>query len=171
MRCNTVRNNLDRFARQELAPRLRESVEVHLRECADCRRHLAWQERLASILAITPEPPAVPDGFGDRLMAAARQRKAASRPVPELRRRVGWLRPSVPFGAQAARAAVLAGGLLLGVVMGQQTWQSVHPGGTQQASQTNPLAVYELDYLSDAPGGSLAQSYLMLTATSNDNGT
>ena len=171
MRCDTVRKKLDRVARQELVPQLRESVEAHLRECEDCRRHWARQERLAAVLTNVPEPPAVPEGFGDCLMTAARQRRAASRPVPELRRRFGWLRPSAPFGAQAARAAVLAGGLLLGVVMGQQTWQSVHPGGTQQASQTNPLAVYELDYLSDAPGGSLAQSYLILTAALNDNGT
>lgn len=170
MRCDTVRKKLDRFAQQELAPRLRESVEAHLRECAGCRRHLAREERLAAVLASVPEPPAVPEGFGDRLMAAARRRQAASRPVPELRRRVGWLRPSVPFGAQAAQAAVLAGGLLLGVVMGQQAWQSVHPAGTQQTSQADPLAVFELDYLSDAPGGSLAESYLTLTTASNHNG-
>ena len=170
MRCDTVQKKLDRFARQELAPRLRESVEAHLRECEDCRRHLARQERLEAVLTSVSEPPAVPEGFGDRLMTAARQRQAARRPVPELRL-LGQRWPSVPFGTRVAQTAVLAGGLLLGVIMGQQTWQSVHPATTKQTSQADPLAAYELDYLGDAPGGSLAQSYLMLTAASNDNGT
>ena len=170
MRCDTVRGNLDRFARQELAPQLQESIEAHLRECADCRRHLARQERLAAVLTSVREPPAVPDGFGNRLMAAARQRRVASRPVPGQRWRVGWRWSSIPFGTKAARATVLAGGLLLGIVMGQQTWQSIHLAGAQQTSQADPLAVFELDYLSDAPGGSLAQSYLTLTTASNHNG-
>lgn len=171
MRCDTVRKKLDRAIRQELAPRLRESVEAHLRECEDCRRHLARQERLAVVLMSVPEPPAVPEGFGDRLMAAAQQRKAASRPVPRLRRRIGRRWPLAPFGTKAAQVAAIAGGLLLGVAMGQQTWPSVHSGGTQDASQADPLAAYELGYLGDTPGGSLAQSYLILTAASNDNGT
>ncbi|OHB68943.1 MAG: hypothetical protein A2V70_09680 [Planctomycetes bacterium RBG_13_63_9] len=169
MRCNTVRKKLDHFARQELAPRLRASIEAHLSQCPDCRGHLARQERLAALLENIPEPPSVPEGFGDRLMAAARQRQAG-RPVPGFRRRIGWRWASVPLGEHAARAAVLAGGLLVGVLMGQQTWQSVHTAGARQTSQADPLAVYAMDSLSDAPGGSLAESYLALTTTSNHNG-
>jgi len=169
MRCHRVREKLDRFVRGELTPRLRESIEAHLRECPDCRRQLARQERLVAVLASVPEPPDVPEGFGDRLMAAARQRQA-SRPVPGLRRRIGRRWASIPLGEQAARAAVLAGGLLVGLLMGQQTWQSVQSADEKPTSQADPLSGYAMDSMSDAPGGSLAQSYLTLTAASNPNG-
>ncbi len=169
MRCNTVRRELDRFARQEVAPRLRASIEGHLSECPDCRAYLARQERLASLLEDVREPPNLPEGFGDRVMAAARQRQA-SRPVPRLRRRAGWRWVSVPLGEYAARAAVLAAGLFVGVLMGQQTWQSVHAAGARQTSQADSLAGYTMDSMSDAPNGSLAESYLALTTTSNHNG-
>jgi hypothetical protein len=55
--------------------------------------------------------------------------------------------------------------------MGQQTWRSAHWSIPQQTIAPDPVAVYELDYLTDAPGGSLAQSYLMLTNAPNHNGT
>jgi hypothetical protein len=65
----------------------------------------------------------------------------------------------------------LAGGLLIGVLMGQQTWRSAHWSIPQQTVEPDPVAVYELDYLTDAPGGSLAQSFLSLTNAPNHNGT
>lgn len=169
MHCDSVRKKLDRFVRQEVAPRLRASIEGHLSECPDCRAYLARQERLAALLEDTPKPPILPEGFGNRLMAAARQRQA-SRPLPGLWRRISRQWASVPFSEHAARAAVLAAGLLVGVLMGQQTWQSVHAAGGRQTSQADLLAVYAVDSLSDAPGGSLAESYLVLTTTSNHNG-
>ena len=52
---------------------------------------------LMGVLGSVDERLEPPELFPTR-MAAARQRKAASRPMPELRRRVGWLRSSVPFG-------------------------------------------------------------------------
>jgi hypothetical protein len=55
--------------------------------------------------------------------------------------------------------------------MGQQTWRSAHSSIPQQPVQPDPVSVYELDYLTDAPGGSLVQSYLTLTKTPNHNGT
>ncbi|MFZ5831787.1 MAG: hypothetical protein ACOY3P_16995 [Planctomycetota bacterium] len=42
---------------------------------------------------------------------------------------------------------------------------------SQQAGHPDPVAVYQLDYLTDAPGGSLAHSYLALTHASDRNGT
>ncbi|MBN2579669.1 MAG: zf-HC2 domain-containing protein [Pirellulales bacterium] len=169
MRCNTVRRRLDRFARQEVTPRLRASIEGHLSECPDCRAYRAQQERLAALLEDAPEPLSVPEGFANQLMAAARQR-LAGRPVPSSRRRVGRRWISVPLDEYAARAAVLAAGLLVGVLIGQQTWQSVHAPGVRQTSRADPLAAYALDSLSDAPGGSLAEGYLTLTTASNHNG-
>jgi len=171
MRCKAVRNKLDRLSRQELAPRMRERVEAHLSACADCRRHLAAQERLAVLLTSLAKPPTVPEGFGDRLMAAASQRQAGRQSVPGSLWRLRWLSPPASVGRKAAQAAALAGGLLIGVLMGQQTWRSAHWSIPQQAIEPDPVAVYELDYLTDAPGGSLTQSYLMLTNAPNHNGT
>ena len=65
----------------------------------------------------------------------------------------------------------LAGGLLIGVLMGQQTWRFAHSSSLQQTVESDPGAVYDLDYLTDAPGGSLVQSYLTLTTAPNHNGT
>ena len=168
MRCSTVRKKLDPYALQEVAPRVRASIEAHLSECPDCQAYLVRQERLASLLEDVPKPPGVPENFGDRLMAAARQRQAG-RPVPDSRRRVGRRWVPVPLGEYVARAAVLATGLLVGVLMGQQTWQSVHAAGARQTSQADPLATYA-DSLSDTPSGSLAESYLALTTTPNHKG-
>jgi len=171
MRCQTVRNKLDRLGLEELTPRARERIEAHLSACAHCRRHLARQERLAILLTSLPEPPAVPEGFGDRLMAAARQRQEGRQSVPGSLWRVRWLSPPASVGRKAAQAVALAGGLLIGVLMGQQTWRSAHSSIARQAAQPDPVAVYQLDYLTDAPGGSLAQSYLTLTNAPNHNGT
>ena len=171
MRCKAVRNKLDRLSRQELAPRLRERVEAHLSVCADCRQHFAAQERLAVFLTSLAKPPAVPEGFGERLMAAASQRQAGRQSIPGSLWRLRWLSPPASVGRKAAQAVALAGGLLIGVLMGQQTWRSAHSSIPQPTIEPDPVAVYQLDYLTDAPGGSLAQSYLTLTKAPNHNGT
>ena len=171
MRCKAVRNKLDRFSRQELTPRMRDRVEAHLSDCADCRRHFAAQERLAVLLTRQPKPPAVLEGFGDRLMAAARERQAGRQSMPGSLWRLRWLSPPASVGRKAAQAVAIAGGLLIGVLMGQQTWRSAHSSISQHTTQPDPVAVYELDYLTDAPSGSLAQSYLTLTKAPNHNGT
>ena len=150
---------------------MRERIEVHLSQCADCRRHLARQEQLAALLASAFKPPTVPDGFANRLMAAARQRQAKPQSVPGSLWRLRWLSTDTSIRRKAAQAVALAGGLLIGVLMGQQTWRSAHPPIDQQAGPPDPVAVYQLDYLTDAPGGSLAQSYLTLTSAPNHNGT
>ena len=171
MRCKAVRNKLDRFSLQELAPRARDRIEAHLSVCANCRQHFAAQEQLAVLLTSQPKPPAVPEGFGDRLMAAARQRQAERQSVSSSLWRLRWLSSSASVGRRAAQAAAVAAGLLIGVHMGEQTWRSTHSSIAQQNIEADPVAVYELDYLTDAPGGSLVQSYLTLTNVPNHNGT
>jgi anti-sigma factor RsiW len=169
MRCVVVRKKLDRYKRHELASQMREQIEAHLTQCADCRQHLARQERLATFLMSAHEPPSVPEGFCERLLVAARERQAVQRPTPVSLWRLHWLRPSVLAGRSAAQTAVLAGGILLGILMGQQTWRSAHPTNPQKTIQADPFAVYELDYLTNAPGDSLVGAYLSLTATLNHN--
>ena len=123
MRCKAVRNRLDRFSRQELTPRARKRIEAHLSGCADCRQHLASHERLAVLLTNLPRPQAVPEGFGNRLLAAARERQAVRRPVPGSLWRPRWLSPPASVGRKAAQAVALAGGLLIGV-----SWASKRGG-------------------------------------------
>jgi anti-sigma factor RsiW len=171
MRCQAVRNKLDRLSRQELAPRVRAAVEAHLNVCSDCRRYLAREERLTALLVDAPAPPPIPKGFGDRLIVAARRRQAVRRPVPGPLWRLRWPSPSASVGKKAAQAVALAGGLIIGVFMGHQTWRSAHATIPQPAIQSDPLAVYQLDSMTDAPAGSLAQSYLTLTGIPNQNGT
>jgi anti-sigma factor RsiW len=171
MRCQAVRNKLDRLSRQELAPRMRARVEAHLNVCSDCRRYLAREERLTALLAGGAAPPPIPEGFSDRLMAAARARQTVRRPVPGSLWRLRWTSPSASVGRKAAQAAALAGGLVIGVFMAQQTWRSAHATIPQPTGQPDPLAVYQLDSMTDAPAGSLAQSYLTLTGIPNQNGT
>ena len=172
MRCKAVRNQLDRLIGQELAPRTRERVEAHLSVCPECRRHLAEEKQLLSLLRSLPQPPEVPAGFGDRLMEAARGRQAAHRPAPGTVGRRAWSRWSSALSVRnAVQALAIAGGLLIGVLLGQQTWRSAHRPIVPPGAEANPLAVYELDYLTDAPGGSLAQSFLSLTNASNHHGT
>jgi predicted anti-sigma-YlaC factor YlaD len=162
MRCEVVRKKLDRLSRQELTLRMPESIEVHLSMCEACRRYLARQERLAILLRSVPAPPAIPQGFRKRVLAMAGERQSACRPVPESIRWLDWMRPSASVGKKVVQTAVLACGAVAGILMGQQTWRSAHLFNPQQTAQADPTAIYELDYLTDAPGDSLAGTYLTL---------
>ena len=68
-----------------------------------------------------------------------------------------------------AAAAVLVMGLAIGALMGRDTWQSpgIQSGGKSQMAQVEPTAIYNLDYLTDAPKGSLADAYLTLVSATN----
>jgi len=69
---------------------------------------------------------------------------------------------------RAAAAAVLVIGLGTGALIGWNTWQAPAAPPTQAVSQVDPLAPYSLDYLTDAPDGSLAQSYLALVSSAQE---
>lgn len=171
MRCRSVRDKLDRYCSQELPARLLARMEAHLQDCVDCRRQLARQGRLDVVLRSVPEPPAVPAGFAERLASAMRERQVVRRSVPASLERRRWMSPSGSVGRQVTQAAVCVAGLLIGILMAQQTWQSVHPVDSQFAHQLNRDAVQELDYLMDIRGDSLAESYLALTTTTSRSGT
>lgn len=163
MRCRIVQEKLDAYLAEGLRATDQRQVEAHLRSCPVCRDELVRLKQLLALLKSDSAIPPVPDGFSSRLMAKARQRLAACQPpemsVPWSIRR-WWT--SVFFPMRAEVAATLAAGLLIGVFLGQQTWHSAHPSNPQQATQADPLAVYELDYLTNAPGDSLAGTYLAL---------
>ena len=54
-------------------------------------------------------------------------------------------------------------------LMGRDNWQSpaIQSVGKSQMAQVEPTAIYNLDYLSDSPKGSLADAYLRLASATN----
>ena len=179
MRCKTIQQKLDLFLAEELTATGRKQIQAHLQSCPDCRAELVRLKQLLALLKSDSAIPPVPEGFSSRLMAKASERLAARQPpetvparqsVPGSLWRLRWLQLATSVGRRAAQAAVLAGGLLMGVLMGQRTWQSAHPSNPHRALQADPVAVYELDYLSDAPAGSLTQAYLTLTRAPQRDG-
>jgi anti-sigma factor RsiW len=170
MKCQKVREKLDPYMAQRLAAPVREAVEAHLRTCSECRQELAGLDQLARLLRRDAAIPPLPEGLNQRIMFAARRRLAA-RQLPRttpgnIRRR--WSSFSWPM--RVAGAATLAAGLLFGILMGQQTWQSLHAENRRQDAQTDLSAIYELDYLTDAPNGSLANTYFSLMQSPENDG-
>jgi anti-sigma factor RsiW len=160
MRCDEVASNLDAYLAGELPPGVRVEVEAHMQRCAACRRVLERAERLSVLLAGTPAPP-VPERFAERVLASARSRK--EREVAAWSIRAWWLTLSTSM--RVAAAAALLVGATLGLVVGWNTAES--PGRANAgplAAKADPLGGYSLDYLGDAPDGSLAASYLSLVA-------
>ena len=102
-----------------------------------------------------------PDEFQTLLSRAA---KGAAGDQPNIWRIIS--KTSIP---KFAGAAVLVIGLAIGVLMGRNTWQSpgIRSVGKSQMVQVGPTTIYNLDYLTEAPKGSLADAYLTLVSTTN----
>ena len=163
MRCEDVLKQLTAFSSGELSANVRQAVQAHLAECAACRAALAEVDALA-VLASGRTPP-VPRGFAARVMVAARQRQE-TKPVAAWNLMRWWRLTSTPM--HAAAAAVLIIGLSVGLVLG---WTSAtSPAQAEAAVQPDPVDAYQLDYLGEAPSGSLADSYLTLVAATNEGG-
>ena len=165
MRCRKARLTIDAYVSGELGPRDRVAIEEHLKACDGCRQAATVSRRLVALGQALPMPP-VPEGFAQRLQVLARQRIA--RPmlaVPSWSLAAWWRMASAPV--RAAAAAVLVFGLGTGALISWSTWQpSAAP--PVQASQTDLLASYNVDYLTDAPNGSLAQTYLALVSSAQE---
>ena len=163
MRCEDVLKQLTAFSSGELSANVRQAVQAHLAECAACRAALAEVDALA-VLASGRTPP-VPRGFAARVMMAARQRQE-TKPVAAWNLMRWWRLTSTPM--HAAAAAVLIIGLSVGLVLG---WTSAtSPAQAAAAVQPDPVDAYQLDYLGEAPSGSLADSYLTLVSATDEGG-
>jgi len=164
MRCEAVQDHLIAFARGDSPPDERRALGAHLRGCPTCRLALGEVDPTAAALVRGQTPP-VPGDFAARVMAAARRRRGADVFVDWNLLR-WWRLTSTPLRAVAA--AVLVFGLAVGLVMG---WTSVpSPAQAPAAAQADPLEVYHLDYLGDAPAQSLTHSYLTLVSGRNGQG-
>lgn len=164
MRCEDVLKQLTAFSSGELPADVRQAVQAHLAECAACRAALAEVDALAGVLAGAQAPP-IPSGFASRVLAAARQRQKAE-PLAAWNLMRWWRLASAPM--HAAAAAVLVIGLSVGLVLG---WTSA-PSAAQAttAAQPDPVDAYQIDYLGEAPSGSLADSYLTLVSATDEGG-
>lgn len=172
MRCQTFHEKLEAFAAGELAPRLREKLESHLRTCSECRDALTRQQRLEALVRGVPETP-VPDGFSSRVMARARLAHEAPAPVSRSTwKMAGWLEPQRRRPALVS-AVALAAGLLIGVVMGQQTWQrSLGESGTGiQMLEGDPVAASGFSLLAGLGDRSLGEVFLRMTRVPDNGGT
>jgi len=168
MRCREVTTRLDAYVGGELPSALAAEVESHLASCESCRLALDRLRRLAAVLGQTLMLP-VPAGFALKVMAEARTRAARRPAVAAWNPFQWWKMGSVPM--RAAAAAVLVVGLLAGLAMG---WNAVQAPAAklsaQAAPQGDPLAGYNLDYLGEAPSGSLADGYMALLSGRNGEG-
>jgi len=169
MRCDRAQALMDRYLGEDLSPREREPLEVHLRDCRNCQRQLADLRRLVTALQSVPVPP-VPRDFVGRVMARARQEIQEPRHSAAARSTHPRWWEGVGVTGLANAVAAVATGLLLGLVLGQQTWRHAASsnGGKQPATGVNAEVVYSLDYLSGTPHGSFTETYLSLTSAQND---
>jgi len=159
MRCQDVQIKLRAFSTGELPMDVRQTIQAHVSECDACRSELAKTDPLAGVLAAAQTPP-IPSGFTARVLTTARQRLTTEQIEPW--NLICWWRlTSAPM--HAAAAAVLVIGLAVGLLMGQ----AAAPLASQAVGnmQSDPVDTYPLDYLGEAPGGSLADHYFAIAAT------
>jgi anti-sigma factor RsiW len=166
MRCRTVQERLNAFLDSLLQPSERAEMDAHLEGCHKCQAALARLRRLSALLESIPAPP-VPDGFSFRLMQRAHQRQAEPRPSRILTWRPVLFWREMPAATRVAAAAMLVLAIGLGALMGRDLSSGPKPAGIAAAEMND---VYALDYLSEAPDGSLADAYLTLASAANGGG-
>jgi len=167
MDCPTAQTNLSAYLRGDLPLDQRSALVAHLRGCRICLVSLAAVDPLASVLVQTETPP-VPSGFETRVLAAARSRRSQVVAVAWSPLR-WWRMASAPM--HAAAAAVLVVGLAAGLAIGWAAQPAARQiAATPATAAVDPLAAYKLDYLNDAPDGSLAGTYLALLTSPNGEG-
>ena len=161
MRCRNVKSRLNRYLDGELSDQERRAIERHVGTCAACHEALERLRAAEMALSQLPASTDVPSGFAERAVARAARRR-------EQRPLVAPFWQSFTPAMRVAAAAMLMLGLGLGALMGMDLLRgSPTPSDVAAA---DPAAVYGLDYLSDAPGGSLADAYITLASTNNGGG-
>ncbi len=157
--CLGIRRQLSAYLDGELSLKRRTAVERHLVRCRSCHAALESLRRLERSLQVIEVPPVGPD-LTWRIMTEARKRRDAhgEPSVISLHRGSSASRTWVFRGAAAA---MLVFGLAVGSYMG---WSAKRSTSQVMTAQTDRLDAYKLDYLGDAPDGSLASSYLALAS-------
>jgi anti-sigma factor RsiW len=157
MGCRKKQARLSAYLDGELSPKAAAAVREHLEACPQCAsvldRLAALDGALETVDGLTP-----PLGFVGRIVAVAeaqRERAAATR-VPVF----GRLRPAF---SRVAALVTLVAGLWLGATLGGSV-----SGTNVLVAETEDESVLDLqvDSLSAAPPGSLAEAYLYPVAES-----
>jgi anti-sigma factor (TIGR02949 family) len=156
MRCDEVQEKLNAYYDGEVKPEVRMKIEEHLRGCPECRQVQDSLKQLGQLLNRISIPP-VPEELAMKIMTKAGSVLTGSPPdLYSSRRIVTWWQ-SVSPAARTAAAAVILLGLGLGLLTGRDICQN-------HAQIASPSTLDGLDYLTEAPTGSLPEVYLRLTA-------
>jgi anti-sigma factor RsiW len=169
--CEQIRNRLNAYVDQEVTARESTEIALHLKSCANCRNEVESLHQLAFELRQHPIP-SPSEALTTRIVAQGTQRLHAAK-----RRSLRWSLPHSLFwdslpGSMRAAAAVM---LIIGLAAGTWLGLSVSAEPEEQpaliaASSSNPTALYNLDYFSDTPDGSLSQIYSTLSTPQTDGG-
>ena len=160
MRCDRTRTLMDRYVIEGLSREERAAFEAHLDGCQDCQQRIAGLRQLVTVLRDELLPP-VPAQFADRVMSRARHERQSRRPWLGGTVRIWWEEANVPSMANAA--AAVAAGLLLGVALGEQSWQRAVSAVERPAVHRDAETLESLDFLSGYAGKSFTETYLSLT--------
>ncbi len=159
MRCPVVITLMNRYLDGELPASRREEMELHLRECANCRGSVERLRKLEGVILAAPIPP-VPETLLPGLMRKAREQKSS---------RYRPMQP--PRVARWATAALLLLGLGLGGLLGIATFrpEPEAPLMPQPLEAADSVLPRYLDAFGDAPTDSVVAAVLDL-ASVEDNG-
>jgi len=168
MYCDQIQERLSTYMDGEIGQDVRAQIDEHLASCGSCREALARLRQVDAFLG-SACAPCMSEGFAGRVMAQAREHATEWRRSPweswsPFR---WWVSSSRPM--RVAAAAVMIVGLAVGVIMGRDTWQppAALSAVSKPSAKVDVVGVYNLDYLTDAPRGSLAQVYVTLTSAQN----
>lgn len=155
MRCHHVRNILQAYVDGLVPSDIRHRCDEHLADCPHCRA-LVYRAQHVTDLLMHSELPAVTSGLAERILLHA---EAKTQLTPTWK--WGW----EFFWPRVATALTISIVVMVGILMGWDVG-ALHSTTSQSAlPSSNPVVVYNLDYLSEAPRGSLTQAYLTLEST------
>jgi len=149
MHCKKIRRKLSPYLDGALDETLRQTVTLHLWCCEECREALGRMEGLGRAFSAMSSPPP-PPGLAGRILAEARARST-------------WAWPR-SFPLRLATVAGLFIGITAGTIIGLHTWPQGEKYSPMEAQTgaADLVSVFNLDYLTDAPERSLADTYRML---------
>ena len=161
MSCIGYRKRMGAYLDGELSEREQKSVEAHLTGCVACRAALSDLRALEPLLHVMEVPP-IPAGIAAKVVAVAqthRSEKATASWNPFQ----WWRMTTTPI--HAAGIFVLVIGLITGLsIGGTMLPRNDQTASPQVSMQIDPLNLYNLDYLNDAPDSSLPGIYIALAS-------
>ena len=165
MRCKKAQRSLEAYLGGELTEKERARIERHVASCAECARALDHARQLRKTLGENMTPP-LPGGFHAQVMARAREHAGERRWSERILSPFGW-GPAMPVGLRAAAAAAVIVALGIGMLIGRDMWRIEQPQEPRpaQVAEADPVRLYRIDYLAEAPEGSMAGAYVSLVST------